>query len=437
MANYDFLRQISVKVNDGSGVIVKPCTDEYCYVFTDWHVIEHLKKEEISVEYYVSEKDDYDEDVWNFAKATPLEVYDDRKRDVAILKMPASMAVHFVKLREIEIGKNLHHTGFPENRRNVEAVECQWNNQHVKELLNKISYGFICYCFEKSQEFGDLAGTSGGGIFTDDGCLIGLHQGSSIKEKHDYYDKCNIIPIKFYKKVIENNAENFLPVWRYNWNSFEPFLKKAFFVQNVGEEFQQIMALLAAQLDALKRQCLNLSPKEIKGKLELDRIVNNKCFQNCFDDEDFGVSFLEYIVCMHLIYDFPLSTEGVCKMVNHSLFIYWQNHDDDVLSAVKNMDSSYFAGIKHGQNIYVGGLHSSGYACDVIKKGSKQILDISRPLVNVGNGVDVADALKIEYSYISTCLFTDCILQKIEEFKDLDENQVLKHYKEILEEKIS
>ena len=114
MANYDFLRQISVKVNDGSGVIVKPCTDEYCYVFTDWHVIEHLKKEEISVEYYVSEKDDYDEDVWNFAKATPLEVYDDRKRDVAILKMPASMAVHFVKLREIEIGKNLHHTGFPE-----------------------------------------------------------------------------------------------------------------------------------------------------------------------------------------------------------------------------------------------------------------------------------------------------------------------------------
>ena len=61
MANYDFLRQISVKVNDGSGVIVKPCTDEYCYVFTDWHVIEHLKKEEISVEYYVSEKDDYDE----------------------------------------------------------------------------------------------------------------------------------------------------------------------------------------------------------------------------------------------------------------------------------------------------------------------------------------------------------------------------------------
>lgn len=198
-----------------------------------------------------------------------------------------------------------------------------------------------------------------------------------------------------------------------------------------------MMALLAAKLDALKRQCLNLSPKEIKDRLEFDRIVNDKCFQNCFYDEDFGISFLEYIVCMHLLYDFPLSTEGVCKMVNHSLFIYWQNHDDDVWSAVKNMDSSYFDGVKYGQNIYVGGLHSSGYACDVIKKGSKQILDISRPLLNVCSDVDVANAIKIEYNYISTCLFTDCILQKINEFKGLDDNQVLKHYKNILEEKIS
>lgn len=436
MADYDFLKQISVKVNDGSGVIVKPCTDEYCYVFTDWHVIEHLKKEEISVEYYVSEKDDYDEDVWNFAKATPLEVYDDRKRDVAILKMPASMAVHFVKLREIEVGKNLQHTGFPQKLRE-EAADSQWVVHQVKELLNKINHGFIKYSFEKIQEFGDLAGTSGGGIFTDDGCLVGLHQGSSVKSKDGYYDRCNIIPVKFYKEAIENSENKFQPVWRYQWDSFEPFLRKAFLVKNVGDEFRQMMALLADQLDALKRQCLNLSPKDIKVKLDFDKIVNDKCFQNCFDDEDFGVSFLEYIVCMHLLYDFPLSTEGVCKMVNHSLFIYWQNHDDDVLSAVKNMDSSYFAGIKYGHNIYVGGLHSSGYACDVIKKGSKQILDISRPLVNVDNVVDVADALKIEYSYISTCLFTDCILQKIEEFKDLDENQVLKHYKEILEEKIS
>lgn len=436
MVDYVFLQQISVKVNDGSGVIIKPCTNEYCYVFTDWHVIENIEREKICVEYYVTEKDKYGEDVLKFEKATPLEIYDVKERDVAILKMPASMAVNFVKLRELTNAKNLHHTGFPQKLRE-EAADSQWVVHQVKELLNKISHGFIKYSFEKIQEFGDLAGTSGGGIFTDEGCLVGLHQGSSVKSKDGYYADCNIIPVKFYKEAIENCENNFQPVWRYQWDSFEPFFSKAFLVKNVGDEFRQMMALLAAQLDALKRQCLNLSPKEIKGKLELDRIVNNKCFQNCFDDEDFGVSFLEYIVCMHLIYDFPLSTEGVCKMVNHSLFIYWQNHDDDVLSAVKNMDSAYFAGIKHGQNIYVGGLHSSGYACDIIKKGSKQILDISRPLVNVGNGVDVADALKIEYSYISTCLFTDCILQKIEEFKDLDENQVLKHYKEILEEKIS
>lgn len=435
MADHDFLKQISVKVNNGSGVIIKPCTNEYCYVFTDWHVIEHLKKEEICVEYYVFEKDKYGENVWEFAKATPLEIYDDRERDVAILKMPASMAENFVKLRALTKAKNLYHAGFPQKLRK-EAADSQWVVHHVKELLDTISHGFIRYSFDKAQDVEDLAGTSGGGVFTDDGCLVGLHQGSSVKSKDGYYDKCNIIPIRFYKEAIENCENNFQPVWCYKWDSFEPFLQKAFLVKNVGVEFRQMMALLAAKLDALKRQCLNLSPKDIKAKLEFDKIVNDKCFQNCFDDEDFGVSFLEYIVCMHLLYEFPLSIDGVCKMVSHSLFIYWQNHDDDVLAAVKNMDSSYLTEAKSGQDIYIGGLRSSSYACDVIKKDSEQILDISRPLLNVGNELDVADAIKIEYNYISTCLFTDSILQKIEDFKGLDEDQVLKHYKKILEEKI-
>ena len=63
MVDYVFLQQISVKVNDGSGVIIKPCTNEYCYVFTDWHVIENIEREKICVEYYVTEKDKYGEDV--------------------------------------------------------------------------------------------------------------------------------------------------------------------------------------------------------------------------------------------------------------------------------------------------------------------------------------------------------------------------------------
>ena len=69
MVDYVFLQQISVKVNDGSGVIIKPCTNEYCYVFTDWHVIENIEREKICVEYYVTEKDKYGEDVLKFEKS--------------------------------------------------------------------------------------------------------------------------------------------------------------------------------------------------------------------------------------------------------------------------------------------------------------------------------------------------------------------------------
>ena len=62
MVDFNFFKRITVKINNsGSGVIVKPCTDEYCYVFTDWHVIENLELEDIYVEYYVVEKDEDDE----------------------------------------------------------------------------------------------------------------------------------------------------------------------------------------------------------------------------------------------------------------------------------------------------------------------------------------------------------------------------------------
>lgn len=85
----------------------------------------------------------------------------------------------------------------------------------------------------------------------------------------------------------------------------------------------------------------------------------------------------------------------------------------------------------------MGGLKSSSYEFDVIKKGDKHILDISRPLLNeeVG-GLDVANPTKLEYNYISTCLFTDSIIQKIKEFDGLDGEQAINHYKTILREKI-
>lgn len=436
MVDFNFFKRITVKINNsGSGVIVKPCTDEYCYVFTDWHVIENLELEDIYVEYYVVEKDEDDEDFWSLKKEKPTAIYKNEKKDVAILIMPASMARNFVKLRNLDKGKNLYHVGFPDSLRGAEC-ESQWNAYHIQELLDKLNHGFISYEYQEAQAYEDLSGTSGGGIFTDDGCLIGLHQGSSIKRKTDYYPKCNLIPVKFFKTLINKDDNPLEQVWVCNWNSFDPFLQDAFNI-NKGEAFRQMMSTLAAKLNEIKGQCQQLSPKDIKNKLDIEQIANEKCFQNCFDNKGFGISFLEYIVCMYIMYDLPLTIEGVCKMVKNSLFIYWERPEDDIWQAAKNIDSSYLKNASSGQNIYVGGLKSSSYEFDVIKKGDKHILDISRPLLNeeVG-GLDVANPTKLEYNYISTCLFTDSIIQKIKEFDGLDGEQAINHYKTILREKI-
>ena len=83
MVNINYLKRITVKINDsGSGVIVKPCTDEYCYVFTDWHVIEGIALDKVSVEYYVLEKDEDGEDVWSFKEEYPIDIFKKGKHSI-------------------------------------------------------------------------------------------------------------------------------------------------------------------------------------------------------------------------------------------------------------------------------------------------------------------------------------------------------------------
>lgn len=435
MVNINYLKRITVKINDsGSGVIVKPCTDEYCYVFTDWHVIEGIALDKVSVEYYVLEKDEDGEDVWSFKEEYPIDIFKKENKDVAILVMPASMAHEFVKLRILEDGRNLYHVGFPENLKNAEC-DSQWNYYNIDELNEKLNYGFIAYKYKTLQSYQDLSGTSGGGVFTEDGCLIGLHQGSSIKTQDDYYSKCNIIPIKFFKNLIEQKKLE--PVWFCKWNSFQPFLEKAFYINN-GELFMKMMSTLAIKLDEIKRECQHLSPKDIKDKLDLEKVINDKCFQNCFENESFGISFLEYIVCMHIMYNIPLSIDGVCNMAKQSPFIYWENSDDGILEVIKKIDSSYIGDVKLGENIYVGGLKSDSYELDMIKKDDKTILDISKPLLTENSGgIDIFSPNKLEFNYINTCLFKDCIVHKIKEFNGLNSEDAINKYKDILLNKIS
>lgn len=432
MDEITFLKRISVKINDtGSGVIVKPCTDEYCYVFTDYHVIQNIALEEISVEYYVVNKDEDGEDVWKFEKARPIALYKKEQKDVAVLVMPAEMAKDFVELQELRTGKNLYHVGFPSGRKDAEC-DLQWNYYHILELRETLNHGWVAYRLKESQAYKDLSGTSGGGIFTDRGCLIGLHRGSGIIESSDYYSDCTLIPVKFFERVLTDSGLE--QVWPFKWDSFEPFFQKAFAI--TVWPFGKMLTVLATELEIIKRECINLSPKEILHQLNLYHIVNSKCFENCFQNENFGISFLEYIVCMHLIYNFPISLEGVFDMVKHSLFIYLEKPEEDIFMATKHIDASYLEGIKVGQDVYVGGLKHSDDGCDIIKRGDRRILNISRPLTNNCCNLDIADARKLQYNFISTRLFTDCLLTKKEQFDGLEAIDALALYVKILKEKI-
>lgn len=125
-------------------------------------------------------------------------------------------------------------------------------------------------------------------------------------------------------------------------------------------------------------------------------------------------------------------------MVKHSMFVYWNNANDDFWQVIQSINSSCLNAEVYGDTIYVAGLKSNGYHCDIVTKGDKSICNIARPMMNVSEpGLNVGHPSKLEHNFINTCLFKDCIEHEINSFERLDGSQALTHYKEILEIRIN
>ena len=114
----DKIRQIhTVRICDGSGVLVKPFATDYLYILTDYHVIKDKQIEEIT---------------FMFEKGSPLidlspeiiEIVYKEQLDVSIIKIRSihCKEIEYLRTKTKNIGNNLFHIGFPKCRYDDKAV---------------------------------------------------------------------------------------------------------------------------------------------------------------------------------------------------------------------------------------------------------------------------------------------------------------------------
>ncbi|HIF5990460.1 TPA: ABC-three component system protein [Vibrio parahaemolyticus] len=196
------IKKSTVKVMEGSGVIVCPFTDEYSYIFTAKHVIEEIEIKDI----YIESIDDLDIKV--------LDKLEHDNIDIAILKVSkVDQGIEFYESNVENFSSDIKLYGYPEQ------------NSHHEQLINQLG-SYNCELHDIGEEkyifllngiapIDDVEGFSGGGIFSIDRetgrvSILAVEIGMTIPESSN--SQVDAIKIDQYIEILSgNNWELVIP----------------------------------------------------------------------------------------------------------------------------------------------------------------------------------------------------------------------------------
>ena len=202
-------RHCSVKVENGTGVLVSPNTEEYSYILTAKHNLYHDYENKKCTE---SKSLDsiklvaYDESI----KLSLLGKYelDECGIDIAILKIEKVNTCAFkIKLDEPKNGQKYFLYGFPKHRRDDKfSKEEQIRNFELK-VVDKLSNHEIIVENDKYYSQSDIDGCSGGGVFeniNEESFLAGIEfRMDRVGKKDDNNTRLRFFSIKAFDKIVD------------------------------------------------------------------------------------------------------------------------------------------------------------------------------------------------------------------------------------------
>lgn len=210
----DTIRKVhTVRVCNGSGVIVRPLDKSFIYILTNYHVLfdNDGKIKDLKFKFEIGSS--LNTDKINVIES-PIYCKD---KDIAIIKIDAKgfENIEFLRLNTCCDSANIH-VGFPKARYN-EAVSLTMvlniknSNGYVNECL-------IEYEYDNLVNKDELEGMSGGGIFDENYHLVGIHKQSSNIDGNECLGKACFIPIACYKELLQETGWS--PIMEFNLDNF-------------------------------------------------------------------------------------------------------------------------------------------------------------------------------------------------------------------------
>ncbi len=420
----DTIRKVhSVRVCNGSGVIVKPLDKSFIYILTNYHVLfdNEGKTKDLTFKFEIGSSLNIDN---KNVIENPIYCKD---KDIAILKIKADGFEHveFLRLNTCCNEAKIH-VGFPKAR--YEGTMSQTLVLEITNYNGNVNHSLTEYEYNTSVTKDELEGMSGGGIFDENHCLVGIHKQSSNIDEHECLGKACFIPIACYKELLQEAGWS--PIMEFNLDNFVELTSLVF---NFDDRYiQENAEMLLYDISEYKSKIENLSPLKIIGILKENRRLD----ESLEIDElsrDFWIDFTEFIIAMFIILDIEEQQEEFIISVFDKFHFVFSKKQFDFYDVRKELDYKLLCGMNKGAKLVVGGMAEpqTFNAC---------IIDNRIPNISEAGVFEDMDISRHKRQLLSTLTIINSKIFRKGVYHILDESEPdvsLKHYRDVLVAKIN
>lgn len=390
----DIKQKLTVRVNDGTGVLVSPLDKDILYVFTCRHVVLDEGKNILPIDNISISYDEANSKQAHVFTIQSVEVSEQVDNDIAVLVVKRDIDIPHLYISSDRIG--CFHIGFPKSRKNAEDKIGNTLVLHIAHFDSNSETDIVEYQYDVNNKENEIKGMSGGGIFNKDCKLVGIHTQSAMHDKQEMLGKCGMIPISLFLQLI---AEKKLPpVLKFDLSYFGKMVGWVFDFSR--ERFvDDRTAQFTSDLDQYKAIVEQWSPIRIfdvlikKGKINEGTKLEGL-------DQRYWQAFTLFIVGVIALLDLnePDGEKAIVSLYEKFHYCY-SNEELDVYDVREKLEAKLVVGKIKGAYLVVGGLNKTvfygNYAApkaqvpDLRKAEIIEENDISRSRSNVFNQMTI------------------------------------------------
>lgn len=441
----DELKLYTVRINHGSGCLFQPILNgcEFTYILTAKHLFENGVRDEndeiippipdgtdISIVRQVNVGDQWKKIPIPFTLTRGKTYFPHKEADVAILKI--NLLANFDKIVSNDttrLNNTYYLNGFPKQLEDQAGEE--YATYSIRELEASGDYSQNAQLDHNVLNKLQVEGMSGGGILSiqdDHISIIGIQ--SRVKHPNFANGKICFVPMKYFAEII--NYEEYSTLLT---KLHPPFVGKFDFLRDEAFALEvdawdenriesTRIHLRNKALDVIQSEITPLSIRELFER----RLLIDEAEVQCLDNKSIWLGWLEFLTILNIVKEDNITIQQLEEIFNNARLKYTHVEDCTTLFQDRLSKSDYF-GLKPGGTVIINSKKAPRKPFRIPVGG--MINNIKIPQDKRGFRTDLGIDPFQSFSFVHLDYFkSECILNKLDEYENLNEVQLLTKLKQ-------